>query len=120
MVEKTHKPQVCRLDSDQLLLSNIDFSVVLKSVLTRGVQVRFRARGNSMIPFILDGDFLTIASVEQETPAVGKVVAYNQPETGYLIVHRVVGGKDGRFLIKGDNSNERGECGPLQVRYLDV
>jgi hypothetical protein len=63
-----------------------------------------------MIPFILDGDFLTIASIEQETPVVGKVVAYNQPETGYLIVHRVVGGKDGRFLIKGDNSNERGEC----------
>ena len=110
MLEKKENPQVRKIDYEQLLLSSTEFSLVLRSVLARGIQVRFQARGNSMIPFIRDGDILTIAPTDTIIPAIGKVVAYNQAESQSLIVHRIIGKKGLNFLIRGDNSVERSDC----------
>ena len=57
-----------------------------------------------MTPFIQNGDVITIAPVTKEKPGLGKVVAFIQPASGHLVVHRVIGRQGAGFLIQGDNA----------------
>ena len=77
---------------------------LMKDVFARGGQFKFRAKGASMSPFIRDGDVLTLVPWEGRNPAAGRVVAWFNPQTQKLIVHRIVAVKGNFFLIKGDNS----------------
>jgi len=77
---------------------------LLRAVLDKGVPCRFRAPGFSMSPFIRDGDVITVSRLSGCSLCSGRVVAFVHTGTGKLIVHRVVGKEDGRYLIKGDNS----------------
>ncbi len=72
-------------------------------MLDRGVPFRFKAKGLSMHPFIRHGDVITITPLSENLPRYGDVVAFVRPRTFALVVHRVVGKRDGAFLIKGDN-----------------
>jgi signal peptidase I len=81
-----------------------DLVDILRAVLDKSVPCRFRAPGFSMSPFIRNGDVITISRLSGDYPCLGKVVAFIHPTRGKLIVHRVVGREDGRYLIKGDNS----------------
>lgn len=72
-------------------------------MLDKGVPFRFKAKGLSMHPFIRHGDVITITPLFDNLPRYGDVVAFVPPEISTLIVHRVVGKRDGDFLIKGDN-----------------
>jgi hypothetical protein len=77
-----------------------------------------------MSPFIKDGDVITIAPVQPsnrnphaitsspfppgEVPGVrtcgiGQVVAFVAPVNQRLVVHRIIGRHESRFLIQGDN-----------------
>lgn len=78
---------------------------LLVAVLARGSSFRFRARGMSMMPFIKDGDLISIAPTTRIKPGIGRVVAYTHPGSGSLIVHRVVNRQGHAFLIAGDNSS---------------
>ncbi len=69
----------------------------------KGKKFRFKAKGNSMFPFILDGDVLTLEPIGTTDISVGDVTALVHPKTGNLIIHRVVRKKKNRLLIKGDN-----------------
>lgn len=84
-------------------LSGKALSALLADVLARGVPFRFEAKGHSMIPFIRDGDVLTIAPLRDRRARFGEVVAFAGPTRG-LIVHRVVARKPGGYLIRADNS----------------
>jgi len=86
-------------------LPNRGFAELMTAVLEKGKSFRFQAAGASMSPFIRDGDILTIAPV---APGIrlGEVVAFRQPETERLAVHRVVARGKARFLIRGDNSSQ--------------
>ncbi len=87
----------------ELSQSNINFKDLLGTLLSEGRDVRFRANGFSMFPFIVDGDFLTISPLGGVALKVGNVVAFRRPQDSAIAVHRIVGrGKD-CFLIKGDN-----------------
>lgn len=55
-----------------------------------------------MSPFIRDGDILTIAK-SSDKYMVGEVVAFERLCHNKLVVHRIVGLKNDRCLIKGDN-----------------
>ena len=79
---------------------------LLRAVLERGQPFRFEAPGFSMSPFIQDSDAITVAPLSGAAPHLGDVVAFIRPETGKLVVHRVVGKQDGAFLIQGDNAEE--------------
>jgi len=86
-----------------LFLSGTVLLELLKAVLEKGVPFRFQAKGFSMSPFIRDGDVVTVSPSFDGTPHLGDVVAVIQPETGRLIIHRVVRGKGSSYVTRGDN-----------------
>lgn len=94
--------------ADVVHLSGPRLSAIMDEVLEQGLPFRFRAGGTSMLPFIQDGDVLTIAPIEGRTPSVGAVVAYlannlSMSTTPRLIVHRIIQHTPGGFMIRGDN-----------------
>lgn len=79
---------------------------LLRAVTENGKPFRFEAAGFSMHPFIRNLDILTISPLPPGHLRSGMVIAFLHPESGRLVVHRVVGRKGGYYLIKGDNSPE--------------
>jgi hypothetical protein len=90
-----------------LSLSNPDLAELMRAALARGSPFHFRALGSSMSPFIRDGDQITIAPLRRGKPSLGQVVAFIQPETGQLLVHRVTGLQGSACLVQGDNTPGR-------------
>ena len=79
---------------------------LMKEVNDKGLPFRFMVRGYSMSPFIKEGDVVTISPISQKGPRLGDVVPVFFPDTGRLLIHRVVA-RRGRFcLIRGDNTFE--------------
>ncbi len=72
---------------------------LMATVLATGNRFRFTAHGISMAPFIRDGDQVEVDALG--TPKVGDIVAASREEK--LLVHRIVGKKNGAFLLKGDH-----------------
>jgi signal peptidase I len=97
-------------------IANADFAALMESVLSRGTPFRFRSAGFSMSPFIREGDVLTLVHPSGHPLRHGTVIAFVQPLSGSLAVHRVVVQRDGRYLLKGDNN--RGHDG--WVKPADV
>ena len=88
---------------DELVLSSDVLVDLMRQVLSRGMPFRFHARGGSMVPFILDGDAVCVAPFGKRGPGFGEVVVFLHPQTGHLVVHRVVGKHGQACLIQGDN-----------------
>lgn len=85
-------------------LSSAEFCELLSAVLRRGSAFRFKARGMSMQPLILDGDCLTITPFSQNRkPRVGDVAAVVNQESESLLVHRIIRLTAEGYRIKGDN-----------------
>lgn len=59
--------------------------------------------GNSMEPFLREGDLVIVK--EQEMYGVGDAVAYRSHELGRTVLHRIIGGEGDRFVFKGDNND---------------
>lgn len=75
---------------------------LIAAVHEKGAVFRFKAAGFSMRPSIRNNDVITISPLKGIPPFLGEVVAFRHPKTGSLIIHRVVGKKQGVFFIKGD------------------
>jgi hypothetical protein len=63
-----------------------------------------------MSPFIRDGDVITIAPVLSSADVssvgpcgIGHVVAFISPASERLVVHRIIGRREGGFLVQGDS-----------------
>ncbi len=87
----------------ELHLSNLGQLELLRAVVERGASLRTRARGLSMAPFIRDGDVLTIAPMDGSAPRIGEVIAFVQPDTGRLAIHRAIARVGAGWLVRGDN-----------------
>ncbi len=74
-----------------------------ESVLSKGASFRFKARGFSMAPFIMDGDVITVVPAKRGSIGFGQLVAFTHPLTGKLVIHRLLGGSRGVHIVKGDN-----------------
>ena len=59
-----------------------------------------------MHPFIRDGDVVTVSPWDGGFLSPGEVVAFCHPETGRLVVHRIVKRNSQGFLLRGDNCPE--------------
>jgi hypothetical protein len=59
-----------------------------------------------MYPFIRDADVLTVSPQLGRRASPGDVVAFCHPDTGKLMVHRVVAWRPGAYLLRGDNAPE--------------
>ena len=100
------KPALFIKKGEELSLSSQSLRELLRAVLDKGASFRFRAKGFSMSPFIKDGDVLTVAPWQGTAPRLGDVVVFTHPNTGKLIIHRIIGKKIGSYLTKGDNVPE--------------
>ena len=62
---------------------------LVAEALRRFSEVRFVARGSSMLPSIYPGDCLTVRTFGAETPRRGEIILYQRG--GEFCVHRIVG-----------------------------
>jgi signal peptidase I len=99
-------PQLFTTHADDFPLSGEALLDLLQTILSKGIPIRFKARGWSMTPFIQDGDVITVAPIKLRKPSVGEVVAFIRPESGNLVVHRVVAMLGDHALIHGDDIPE--------------
>jgi len=76
---------------------------LIRSVIDKGALFRFRAHGNSMSPFIKDGDILTLAPIGNIRLSIGEIVAFVNAENLKLSVHRIIGKEAESYCLKGDN-----------------
>lgn len=83
-------------------LSSAAMRELLKAVLDRGQQFRFRAAGMSMFPFIRNGDVVTVSPLQGEEPGIGDIVAFLQNHDRSLALHRVVGVEHQSRVTRGD------------------
>jgi signal peptidase I len=79
---------------------------LVKEILSKGAKCCFQAKGQSMSPFIKDGDIVTISPLTDSSPRIGDVVAFNHPGNEKLIIHRVVKKRNKDYYVRGDNAIE--------------
>ncbi|HEX2695364.1 MAG TPA: hypothetical protein VHP61_06395, partial [Acidobacteriota bacterium] len=97
------KPSLRARSGRELPLSGESLLGFMAEVLAKGVPFRFRAVGYSMSPFIRDGDVITVRPCKRTDLRKGAVAAYIRPLDGHLAVHRIVGGTEAGFALKGDH-----------------
>ena len=100
------KPALLVKEGGQLPIAGEALAELMSAVLGKGRAFRFRARGLSMSPFVRDGDIVTVAPTVSAPPRTGEIAAFVHAETGRLRIHRIIGIKEGRCLLKGDNALE--------------
>lgn len=76
---------------------------LLKATLDKKASLRFQVRGFSMSPFIRDGDVVTVSAVDNLPLKLGCPIAFINPRTEKLVIHRLVSRNGNGFIIKGDN-----------------
>lgn len=103
MDDRFPRPGLIAIKGQDLPLSGQALQELMRAVLAKGLPFRFCARGWSMTPFIRDGDVITVAPLHKGLPKIGEVVAFVRPESGKLVVHRVVARQASGVFIQGDN-----------------
>lgn len=88
-------------DPGALKLGSPGLASLIREVLARGSRVRLRAGGASMQPYLRDGDVLLIGAPARPLKT-GDVAAFMAPPDGALLVHRLIGVRDGSLRFKGD------------------
>ncbi len=89
------------VQSKDALFSGRALLTLIQAVLSKGKLFRFRAPGNSMHPFVRNGDTLTLAPIRRR-PRVGDIVAFIHPFRANVVVHRVIEVRKTACLIRGD------------------
>ena len=102
------------MKGSDLPLSGRGLVDLLRAVLSKGVPVRFQAKGFSMSPFIKNNDVVTISPLQGEQPGLGDIIAFVHPETQGLCIHRIVRNKGGFCVTKGDNRSQTEESVPIE------
>jgi len=101
----TYKPAIIAqhtIDSDEL-------AILIQAALAGGNAISFNAPGRSMAPFIRSGDKIFVAPVAKALIRTGDVLAFVHPDTGRVLVHRVIRITDGQYFLKGDNVKGEGD-----------
>jgi len=102
MYDNFDTPQIFVTKAAEIQLSGQALIDLMQEVFTRGMTFRFKATGGSMLPFINHSDVITLTPIAKQPPRIGEVVAFIHPETGNLIVHRIIGQKGSSLLFRGD------------------
>lgn len=86
-------------------LANPDFCRLASRLIAEGMNVRLKASGNSMQPWIRDGDMITLGPADPVRLKRGDVIAF-ETAAGTLTIHRLVAVRDGAvgltFVAQGD------------------
>jgi ribosomal protein S18 acetylase RimI-like enzyme len=89
----------------ELPLSNLVQLELLRAMMERGLPLRTKVHGFSMMPMIRDEDVVTIVPMAGRDPRLGEVVACVLPHEK-LVLHRVVAREDAGWLLRGDNCRD--------------
>jgi len=95
-----------------LNLKREDFTFITQKVLGREKSLRFKAKGESMRPFIRDGDILEITPVNGEEIRLGDVIFYRVGERrmiAHRVIEKIIQNDKLIFLTKGDSNMGEGE-----------
>jgi len=86
-------------------LANPDFCRLARCLIAEGMNVRLKARGHSMQPWIRAGDLITVAPSDPAQLKRGDVIVF-ESAAGRLIIHRLVAVRAGEagltFVTRGD------------------
>ncbi|TWI19928.1 S24 family peptidase [Sphingobacterium siyangense] len=89
-------------DSKARVISNEDYFAEVQRILNDGKEVRIRIKGNSMLPFIKDGDTVLLKAYQGERLALGcNVLAKDKDK---FVFHRFVGKKNNQYVLAGDGN----------------
>jgi len=77
------------LQKVESILKGEDFSKLSSEILKGGNSIRFKAYGSSMVPWIKNGDMLTVQPISINEIRVGQVVFYAS-KSERPVVHRVL------------------------------
>ena len=88
---------------DSYNISPRGFAGLIQAVLEKKVPFRCTVHGRSMVPFICDGDVITIAPLHLRLRP-GDVVAFVTPSGLQLTIHRILHCSQSGYFIKGDNN----------------
>lgn len=90
---------------DEFSLPALDLIGLLRAVLEKGKSLRFHANaeGSSMVPFLKDGDVITVSPPRSRGFVVGDVAAVHHSGANRIVIHRVIGVGHAHLLFKGDN-----------------
>ncbi|MDT8390371.1 MAG: signal peptidase I [Lentisphaeria bacterium] len=98
--------RITEKDDTVLLLSPAHLAGLMRAVLEKGAKFRFTANGESMAPFIRNGDIIVVSPVPERGVRNGDVVVFRNAADG-VMVHRIVRRRGGKVLLKGDNNPRR-------------
>lgn len=101
--QQFNSPHLDNFKIEELNLSNSGLLSLMTAVFNKGLPFRFRARGWSMAPFIKDGDVITVHPLKDRKPGIGDVMAFVNPETNRVVVHRIIAKRSAGFIIQGDS-----------------
>ena len=91
------------MSPNEISLSSELLVELIRPVLAKGASFRFQVKGWSMLPFIMDDDVATISPLNNSLLRFGQPVAFINPCSGKLTIHRLVGKKSNAYIIKGDS-----------------
>ncbi|MBN2119698.1 MAG: GNAT family N-acetyltransferase [Candidatus Omnitrophica bacterium] len=90
-------------------LDKIEFLKLSRDIINKAGLLRFKARGKSMCPSILDGDILTVERAAADKIRLGEVIFYKTPDKR-LAAHRFIKRRlrEGKLILiaRGDSNIE--------------
>ncbi|MDR6733866.1 S24/S26 family peptidase [Sphingobacterium sp. 2149] len=88
--------------SKSKIVSNADYFAEVQRMLQEGKEVRIRIKGQSMRPFIDDGDTVMLRAYRgQPLPLGSNILAKDK---GKFVFHRLVAKRKGEYLLAGDGN----------------
>lgn len=100
----------------RLILSNQEFFDMAEQLLLQGQEVEISVKGQSMRPFLLDGEKVTVAPVSDcDELRVGTIILA-KTNNGKIMMHRIHQRKADDILMKGDGNIVQTEA----ITVMDV
>lgn len=88
--------------SKSKIVSNADYFAQVQRMLHAGKEVRIRIKGQSMRPFIHDGDTVMLRAYQGQSLPLGcNILAKDK---GKFVFHRLVAKKKGQYVLAGDGN----------------
>ncbi|WP_159730162.1 S24 family peptidase [Sphingobacterium sp. 18053] len=89
-------------DNKTRVISNEDYFAEVQRILREGKEVRIRVKGNSMRPFIRDGDTVLLRAYQGQSLALGSNILAK--DKGKFVFHRFIGKKNDLYILAGDGN----------------
>jgi len=88
--------------SKSKIVSNEDYFAEVQRMLHASKDVSIRIKGNSMLPFIKDGDTVLLRAYQGQSLALGSNILAK--DKGKFVFHRLVAKKKGQYVLAGDGN----------------